>query len=136
MTTRTEEHPTATVLAALNGGMSIGELTDLFVLLEFLTGQPLMSHQLGPATRACTPFLQEQLAHLGDTQAPPPVEGESPEQRRDTVNAWAAEKEHQFGDRIAVTTMPPERWTPIGPFDDVSAPVVTLIPFVFGETTP
>lgn len=134
----TEEHPTVSVLSLLNDGMAMGELTDFVRLLEFVTGQPLMSHQIGPFVKECAPYLREQFAHLGDMTAPAPVEGESYEQRRDTVNTWVAEKEQLFGKRLAVTAMPPGQWKRLSPFEDVdtvSGPTA-VIPFLFGVNTP
>lgn len=96
--TDTRTFPIADVLTITTGRLLAPDLmTSVYRVLDFLTGDQLMTHQLGRALEARRPQVIEQHPWLGELHAPPgddallwvgAMEAEHPEVELSPIPGW------------------------------------------------
>lgn len=122
--------PLADLLSVSTGRLlSHDHMGGVYRVLNFLTGDSLMTHQLPAACEAMRPVLLEQLPWLAEVV--PPAEATN-----DEVLAWRDWAEVEYGEAFEVTAPPSSIW---GEHDAVQELVLMVgadrvIPIVLPET--
>ena len=79
---------------SVTSGVLVAPIGDLYEILNWMTGESLMTHQLPRASRDCAPVLLAAHPMLRSVDA----SGVTPE----TWEAWLAEQVSAFGERLDV----------------------------------
>jgi hypothetical protein len=88
-------------------------MDGIYDLLNFMTGDDLMTHQLPRATDECAPKLLEQHPDLAEVPVPEMFGGEA------HVRSWVAEQVERFGATREVEPLDPADHTPIHPLTEL-----------------
>jgi hypothetical protein len=101
--------PLGEVLSIVTGKL-LCDVGGLYRVLDFLTGEALMTHQLPRAARVCRPFLAQQHPDLAAIDA-------------STVTAtnwrdWLACQVRQFGKTRTLRPIPREAWERKDPLEE------------------
>lgn len=93
-------------------------------ILQWMTGEPLWTHQLPRATGECAPALRQQFPDLAAVAVPDGLNSE------DEVLAWLHEMEQQHGATRAVRCLAPQDHTSIDPITEfkMKQPDAAIIP--------
>lgn len=104
--------------------VSPGHVAAVHELLDFMTGDTLMTHQLPRAMEECQPELFRQHPKLADVSVPDRFEGEA------HVRSWLSEQVATFGEHWDVAPLAAEDHTRINPLTELAmrAPHLTVIP--------
>ncbi len=89
------------------------DIGGVYEILNFMTRDNLMTHQLPRAMRECAPWLLRQHPALAAVDA----SGVTPE----NWQAWLAEQEMRFGSSLAVAPIPQDDHTRRDPVDEAVA---------------
>lgn len=109
--TDTRDFPLADVLTVTTGRLlSHDHMAGVYRILNFLTGDDLMTHQLSRAAQACRPALVEQHPWLDGLT--PPEDIDAPD-----LLAWLIAQEATHGDTVSVT--PITDWRHIDPIEEL-----------------
>jgi hypothetical protein len=87
-------------------------------LLDWMTGEALMTHQLPRASRECEDNLRAQHPDLAAITVPDWTTIRR-DQAETIVFGWVAEQVDRFGETREVTPLPPEDHTPIDPITEL-----------------
>jgi hypothetical protein len=100
-------------------------------ILQFLTGEPLWTHQLPRAREECVPALVRQFPFLAEIKAPK-FEGAEHAER------WLDEQCEKYGTYFEVAPMDPADHTSINPLAEITmiAPAASVIVVETPEVTP
>ena len=85
----------------------------VYDILNWMTGENLMTHQLPRVSEECEPFLREQHPDLADVVVPDSVKSE------ETLLFWLAEIGAQYGERRPVAKLADVDHTSIDPFAEI-----------------
>ena len=98
-------------ILSVTTGRLLCEIDDLYDILNFMTGDNLMTHQLPRAMKECSPSILAQLPQLSD------VTGEeiTPENARD----WLFYKTIEFGDKFELEPVNQEEYKHIDPIEEI-----------------
>jgi hypothetical protein len=96
MTTKTFD--LGTVLTVTTGRM-LTDMGSLYEILNFMTGESLMTHQLPRASEACEEPLLAQFPKLAEVQVPEKFTGDDLAQ---VVADWVADQEKIYGSTFEV----------------------------------
>ncbi|PEH74619.1 hypothetical protein CRM89_00255 [Nocardia sp. FDAARGOS_372] len=89
--------------------VSTRNVEGLYDLLGYMTGEPLWTHQLPRAARECEPTLRAQFPDLAAIPAPEGIDSQ------ETLLAWLAPIEQQYGETRQVAPMAKADHTSIDP---------------------
>ena len=115
------------VLSITTGRLvSPGHMAAVHELLDYLTGDMLMTHQLPRAMDECRPELLRQHPQLSKVPVPVAFDGEA------AVWAWLATQTATFGEHLTVAPLAPSDHTRIDPLAELAmrAPHMQVIPVV------
>ena len=105
-------HPLADVLSITTERLlSHDHMGGVYSILNYLTGESLMTHQLPRAAEACAPVLLAQHPFLTDLQPPPSSDG------LPALMAWLAAAEQRHGAELEVT--PLAEWEHLNPIEEL-----------------
>jgi hypothetical protein len=110
-------------------------MDGIYDLLNFMTGDNLMTHQLPRASRECEPHLRSQHPDLAEIQVP-----DFSAVRRDRVEAWVTEwlgrQVAKYGEYREVAPLAAGEHTAINPLAELAMnhPHLAVIPVVVSET--
>lgn len=90
-------------------------IKGVYEILNFLTKDDLMTHQLPRASRACKPWILLQKPELADVDATKVNEK--------NWRQWLDEQVAKFGELHELTPMNGDDWTHINPLEDLAAMV-------------
>lgn len=124
----TREFDLADILSITTGRLlSHQHMGGVYEILNHLTGDDLMTHQLPRAADTCRPALIEQHPFLADLTPP---DGDVP---LDRLMAWLAEAEEQYGYRLPVA--PLAVWVHRNPIEELVEMVGAdrVVPVVIGD---
>jgi hypothetical protein len=108
-----ETFPLADVLTVTTGRLlSHDHMDGLYRILNYLTGDNLMTHQLGRAAETCRPALIRQHPWLADVA--PPEDIDMPD-----LFAWLAAQESIHGDALILA--PIADWRRVDPIGELVA---------------
>jgi hypothetical protein len=108
--TDTRDFPLADVLSVTTGCMLSDHVDGLYRILNHLTGDSPVTHQLGRAAEACRPGVIEQHPQLAGVVPPEGID--VPE-----VMAWIAEQERVHGDSLVLA--PISGWLHVDPIEEL-----------------
>lgn len=113
-----------TVLSVTTGRLvAPGGIDDIYEILNFLTGETLVTHQIPRAIHTCQPYLQVKFpllakdhleSDLDDLNARLAI-ADSPET---TVQEWVASLIERFGPSINLHPLPPNLWQRRDPVEE------------------
>jgi hypothetical protein len=90
---RSEEFHLGDILTVTTGRLvSPRHIDGVYVILNYMTGDNLFTHQLPRAMYQCAPLLLEQHPFLRDVEVPENFEG------KDHVDAWLHEQVANYGE--------------------------------------
>ncbi len=124
--TTTKEFHIGDILSVTSGILlSPRHVDGLYDLLGFMSGEPVMTHQLPRFARECEDSLREQFPDLAAVVVPQDMEGE------EQVLFWLGSLEAEYGTRREVAPLAAEDHTSIDPISEwkmmrPDAPVVTI----------
>jgi hypothetical protein len=123
-------HPLGEILSIATGRLlSRSRIEGVYRILNDMTGDNLMTHQLPRAADACKPALLAQHPQLVGVE-PPQFVGVGPTD----LMAWLADAEQRYGTELPVTPLPDwERRNPIEELCDMVGSdrvVVAVVPEV------
>lgn len=89
-------------LLSVTSGMLVSpnHIGGVYNVIDFVTGEAHMTHQLPRAAKVVTPVLLEQHPWLADVEVPANLSGEA------EVIAWLAVATAQWGEQHEVTALP------------------------------
>ena len=90
--------------------VSTRHVEGVYDILNFMTGENLMTHALPRASRICAPALLKQHPKLRKVD----VKGVNPK----TWKTWLAVQRKKFGDTLPVKTLPPGAYEAMHPLDE------------------
>lgn len=98
----------------------------VYDLIDFVTGVPHFTHQLGRAAEEITPYLHAQHPWLAEIQDPGWVDD------ADTADLWLRELVEQHGKYHDVEAMPADGYTPRDPIAELQEmvpdkPITTVV---------
>lgn len=113
------------ILTVTNDRMLVGDIGDIYGLLNFMTGDNLFTHQLPRAAGECKPALLAQHPQLGDVDVP-----ELPD--ADAYMTYLANLEKVLGAELAVTPLDAGAHKHINPLTELAdmmpgKPIITVI---------
>lgn len=94
--------------------VSPDHIGGVYRILDWMTGEALMTHQLPRVSRECEPILREQHPDLAQVAVPDDLEGEA------QVWAWLAAQVEIFGETRPVAPMAAADHTVIDPLAEIS----------------
>lgn len=97
------------VVLSVTTGRLLAPFAEVHELLDFMTGDTLMTHQLPRACEECAPMLLARHPRLADVKVPEEFTGE------EDVRQWVAAQAERLGERVTVTTLDPDDHTVIDP---------------------
>lgn len=101
MNTDTRSFHIGDLITVVEGHLvSPDHMTGIYNVVDFVTGQEHMTHQLPRAAREVTPWLLEQHPWLADITVPDGLGGEA------GVREWLAPVIEQYGERHEVRPLP------------------------------
>lgn len=89
------------------------EITDVYMLLSFMTDDDIYTHQIPLACEICKPAILEQYPDLAKFDA----STITPENWRDELSKAV----EIFGPGMTISALPPEQWTHINPLEEAKA---------------
>lgn len=102
------------ILSITDGHLvSLRHVDGVYDILNWMTGESLMTHQLPRASRECEDNLKAQHPDLAAVVYPEGLKGEGP------VKAWVAEQVAVFGETREVAPLPVEDHTQIDPITEL-----------------
>jgi hypothetical protein len=106
--------------------VSPDHIGGVYNVIDFVTGQPHMTHQLGRATDVVRPFLLEQHPWLSEISVPDGLGSE------EKVYAWLATATNRWGESHEVKPMSPGMYVGRDPLEELMemAPHAEIIPVV------
>lgn len=107
------DFPIAAVISITDGHL-VCEIGGVHELLDWMTGESLMTHQLPRASRECEPFLRAQHPELAAVRVPEGTDA------WDKVEAFLRPLRETLGATVAVRPLPPAEHTSIDPIDELS----------------
>lgn len=109
--------------------VSPGHVAAVHELLNFMTGDMLMTHQLSRAMDECQPGLLRQHPDLADVRVPSGLNGHA------EVLAWLATQTVVYGEYREVASLPPEDHTRINPLTELAMnyPHLKVVPVVVDD---
>lgn len=111
-----KEFPLADVLGVLTGKL-LGKIDGIYEVCQFMTGEPVWTHQLPRVCREITPGVLRQHPRLEPTIA---EAGEvTPENVHALLSGWIA----RFGPALALEPMAPEEHERIDPVSELAEKV-------------
>lgn len=126
----TREFHIGDILSVTTGALvSPRHVGGVYDLLGFMTGEPLMTHQLPRASRECEPSLRAQFPDLACVEVPSPWPDGDPQT---VVLGWLAEQVERYGETRQVEPLPPEDHTRIDPISELrmmrpDLPIVAVV---------
>lgn len=125
------------VVLSVTTGRLLAPFADLHELLDFMTGDRLMTHQLPRAVEECAPVLLARHPRLAAVSLPAEFSG------AEDVHRWVAEQAVRLGQGVTVATLDPDDHTRIDPLTelrllrpDVEITVIGTPDASTGEVTP
>lgn len=108
--------------------VSPGHVAAVHEMLDYMTGDVLMTHQLPRSMDECKPELLRQHPQLAAVLVPEEFEGKA------DVLAWLDEQVCTYGEHLDVAPLNPEDHTRVDPLAELAmkAPHMTVIPVVMG----
>ncbi len=109
-------------------------IDGLYRILNYMTGESLMTHQLPRASDECAPSLREQFPDLLAVEVP--SWSHIPrDDREGAVFAWVDEMVEQYGETREVEPLAPEDHTSIDALAELAmkAPHMTVIPVIVDD---
>jgi len=112
---KTEVFTLGQVLSVSTGKLLCG-MAGLYEIMNFLTGENLLTHQLVRAFAPCKKYALEQFPNLEEVDT----------SCVNTENAlsWVEEQKELFGELFALTPMPPGYYSPMDPMEELC----TMVP--------
>lgn len=92
--------------------VSTRHMEGVYDILNFMTGQDLMTHQLPRAVGVCEPFLSEKFPLLG-----PPTEELKGDQA--AIDRYVAEQAKHYGEWLDVDDLPPGTYDVRNPLEEL-----------------
>lgn len=112
--TETKTFHIGDVLSAATGRLvSPRHVDGVYDILNWMTGENLMTHQLPRVSREVEPFLREQFPELTAVTIPDTIDS------RETCDAWLETIYPQFGERVELPKLPTEDHTDIDPIAEI-----------------
>lgn len=105
--------PLGSVLSVTTGRFLADDLDQVYDILNFLTGDSLITHQLPRAIRTAQPYVLIQYPGLRGVE--PPQDASSGE-----VFLWLAETKKRFGVALPVAPLPPGVWEHLHPLEELA----------------
>ncbi len=106
-------YPLADILSVTTGRLlSRKHMAGIHNILDDLTGDALMTHQLPRATDACRPSILAQHPQLAGVE--PPKDIDVPD-----LMAWLLDAERQFGQELPVEPLAPGVWERRNPIEEL-----------------
>lgn len=103
-----------TVLSITDGKLvSLDHVGGIYDILNFMTGDSLMTHQLPRAMDECRPFLVEQHPGIAAEKVPDGLT------TMEAVEAYLAGLYPKHGESVEVAPLPPEAHTRIDPITEM-----------------
>ncbi len=108
-------------------GRLLAPMAELYDLLNFMTGDNLMTHQLSRASDECAPVLLGRHPRLRDVVVPDELDG------WEDVERWVASQAERLGARVTVATLDPDDHTRIHPLTELvmmapNMPIIAIDP--------
>lgn len=119
------EFPIGAVISITDGHL-VAPIGDVHALLDHMTGEPLMTHQLPRASRESEGSLREQHPELAAVSVPPDTDS------WEKVDAFLAPLRARFGATVPVHPLPPGDHTRIDPITELrmlrpDAEIITVV---------
>jgi hypothetical protein len=111
-TVKVKYFPTVVVLSVCHDKL-LCEMTEVYNICNFLTGDELYTHQLPRAQDILKPWIFEQLPQLRDWD-------DSKINRKNWPKFVELAKK-RYGETLPLTPLPPERWTYIDAVEELRA---------------
>ncbi len=105
-------YPLADILTATTGRMLSNHIGGLYELLNHMTGDNLMTHQLPRAAEVCGLALLDQHTQLRDVTPPEGIDVPD-------LMAWLANAERVHGAELPVTPLPAGVWEHRDPIEEL-----------------
>lgn len=99
--------------------VSTRHMEGVYDILNFMTGDDLMTHQLPRTSRECEGPLLAQHPQLSGVVVPEFDDNDTNEERRAAVETWLAEQVEIFGARLPVTPLATAEHTRIDPIAEL-----------------
>src|SRR5690606_33267410 len=94
--------------------LSRRHMDGLYDILNHMTGDNLMTHQLPRAATVCGPALRDQHPHLPGVE---PANGGSSTQEK--LIAWLDQTEEEYGKTLPVQPLSPDAWESRNPVEEL-----------------
>lgn len=101
------------VVLSVTTGRLLAPFDQMHELLDFMTGDTLMTHQLPRACEECAPVLLARHPRLADVVVPETFGDEA------AVKRWVAEQAERLGEGVTVATLDPDDPTVIDPLAEL-----------------
>lgn len=106
-------YPLDDILTVTTGRLlSRRHMDGLYDLLDYMTGDSLMTHQLPRAADACSPALLAQHPQLRDVQPPQDIDASD-------LLAWVTDAERTYGETLPVAPLEPGAWQHQNPIEEL-----------------
>lgn len=127
--TETKTFHVGDIISVTSGRLVAPRLMDaMYDLLNWLTNDALMTHQLFRASQECRGFLRETFPDLVSIEVPP---FDGPDTKKTQVFTWLDEVVAEHGETREVPRLPAGNHEQINPLTDLpsSTPIVVLPAF-------
>lgn len=120
------------VLSAMTGTLvSPSHIDGVYEVLNWMTGESLMTHQLPRASRECEGLLRETFPDLAAVTFPDWSQVPAEDRERVIVHEWLAEQVATYGETRDVPQLPEDDHTQIDPIAELKmlrpdAPIVVI----------
>ena len=112
MTQVNQEWPTDVIISVAAGRLCCKDIGDVYKLIQYMTGEDIMTHQLPRACDACFPCLAKQFPWLENCRDE--INGENYKQ-------WTDEKVMQHGTSLPVSPLPEGAFEHMDPIAELIA---------------
>lgn len=110
--TLTRDFPIGAVITITDGRM-VCPIGEVYGILDWMTGESLMTHQLPRASRECEPFLRAQHPDLAEVRVPDGTDS------WEKAEAFLEPLRARFGATVPVAPLPVEEHTSIDPIAEL-----------------
>lgn len=111
----TKEFHIGDILSVVTGRLvSLDHIGGVYNILNWMTGEDLMTHQLPRVSEECGPSLREQFPDLAAVEVPDTIDSEA------TLLTWLASLKPQYGETRAVARLAAEDHTRINPLAEIA----------------
>ena len=116
------------VLTVVGDKMLVGDVGDLYKILDFLTNSQLWTHQLPDAAKKARPWIL--------SQCPQFVGYDDSTVNRDNWRTWLADCRKKYGESIELEQMPPDDQLQTDPMRDIPDGIEVIPVIIDREPTP